>query len=321
MNDSGTALQAAAADYLDWLKVAKRASPHSIAAAQRDLSRFAEAAAERGVTAPEQVDVHIVRAFVARRRKLGMAASSVQRELSSVRALFRHRCRLGLASTNPAADVRAPKSVRKLPGTFEKDALIAALDSGEGQALHPRDHAIAELFYSCGLRLAELQGLTLGQFDTGMSELRVTGKGSKTRIVPVGSKARAALQAWLAASDSSAADDNAPLFVGRAGAKLSRSAIALGLKRWAQVAGLAGRVHPHRFRHAFATHLLEESADLRAVQELLGHANLATTQIYTHLDFERLAKVYDAAHPRATASGKSARNVAEQHKSGGKIFS
>ena len=300
MSTSATPLQSAAADYVDWLAVARRASVHSVQAARRDLARFAETAAERGVSHPQQVDVHLLRAFVARRRKLGLSASSVQRELSSLRSFFRHLCRQGLMQTNPAADVRAPKSVRKLPGTFDKETLGAALDRQSAQVVHPRDHAVAELLYSCGLRLAELQTLTFAQFDAGLSEVRVTGKGSKTRIVPVGSKAREALQAWLAATPKPQSPQ-APVFPGRGGAALSRSAIAQGLKRWARAAGLVGRVHPHRFRHAFATHLLEESADLRAVQELLGHANLSTTQIYTHLDFDRLAKVYDAAHPRAEA--------------------
>jgi len=308
-----TPLAAAAADYSEWLRVTKRASPHTLDATRRDLARFLETAAERGISTPQAVDVHLVRAFVARRRRLGLAASSVQRELSSLRSLFRHLCRTGQASTNPAADVRAPKSARKLPGTFEKDALGSALDHAEAQQLHPRDHAAAELLYSCGLRLAELQGLHWGQFDAGLTEVRVTGKGSKTRIVPVGSKAREALQTLLAAQPTGAVD--APVFVGRGGRPRSRRALAVGLKRWASAAGLAGRVHPHRFRHAFATHLLEESADLRAVQELLGHANLSTTQIYTHLDFERLAKVYDAAHPRADEP----KNVAGQQDSGAKI--
>ncbi len=317
-NRPATPLAAAVADYLEWLRVAKRASPHSVDATRRDLARFVETAAERGVSSPQTVDVHLLRGFVTRRRKLGLAAASVRRELSSVRSLFRHLCRVGVVSVNPVSDVRAPKSTRKLPGTFEKDALADALDEGGGQATYPRDHAIAELLYSCGLRLAELQTLTRAQFDAGFTEVRVTGKGSKTRIVPVGSKARAALQGWLAVVP--AADPGDPVFLGRGGAPLSRSAIAQGLKRWAAAAGLAGRVHPHRFRHAFATHLLEESADLRAVQELLGHANLSTTQIYTHLDFERLAQVYDLAHPRAeTQPGTKSSDVAEQHNSGAKI--
>lgn len=310
---AATPLAAAAADYIEWLRVTKRASPHTLDATRRDLARFIETAAEHGVSSPQAVDVHLVRAFVARRRRLGLAASSVQRELSSLRSLFRHLCRTGQASTNPAADVRAPKSVRKLPGTFEKDALGSALDDADARALHPRDHAVAELLYSCGLRLAELQSLTWAQFDAGLTEVRVTGKGSKTRIVPVGSKAREALQGWLAAQAANAAQG--PVFPGRAGEALSRRALSTGLKRWASAAGLAGRVHPHRFRHAFATHLLEESADLRAVQELLGHANLSTTQIYTHLDFDRLAKVYDAAHPRA----EEPKNVAGQQEGGAKI--
>ena len=315
MTEPATPLAAAAADYLRWLQVTKRASPHTVEATRRDLARFSETVAERGVTTPDAVDVHLVRAFVARRRKLGLAATSVQRELSSVRSLFRHLCRLGQAQTNPAADVRAPKSQRKLPGTFEKDALGSALDNHEGQAVQPRDHAIAELLYSCGMRLAELQTLTRGQFDSELTEVRVTGKGNKTRILPVGSKAREAVRAWLDASPAS--PPNSPVFVGRGGAALSRSAIAQGLKRWALTAGLVGRVHPHRFRHAFATHLLEESGDLRAVQELLGHANLSTTQIYTHLDFDRLAKVYDAAHPRAEI--KKPENVAVQPECDAKI--
>ncbi|MES2885303.1 MAG: tyrosine recombinase XerC [Pseudomonadota bacterium] len=297
MSDT-TPLAAACADYVEWLRVTKRASPHTVDATRRDLARFCETAAERGVSTPEKVDVHLVRGFVARRRRLGLAPSSMQRELSSLRSLFRHLCRRGLASVNPVADVRAPKSARKLPGTFEKDALASALDHSEAQAQHPRDHAIAELLYSCGLRLAELQALTWQHFDAGLTEVRVTGKGSKTRIVPVGSKARAAIEAWRG---NVAVMPQQPLFPGRGGAALTRRAIAYALKRWAQTAELAGRVHPHRFRHAFASHLLEESADLRAVQELLGHANLATTQIYTHLDFERLAMVYDQAHPRADA--------------------
>jgi integrase/recombinase XerC len=288
-------LATACADYVHNLAVARRASPHTVAAARRDLARFCELAGERGVQQPQQVDVHLVRAFLARRRKLGIAARSVQRELSSVRSLFRHLCRHGVLSANPAADVRGPKQARPLPGTFEKDALVAALDGADAQATQPRAQALAELLYSSGLRLAELQSLRWQDFDAGLTEVRVTGKGRKTRLVPVGEKARQA----LAALRPDPLDPGAPVFVGRSGRPLSRTAIAQGLKRWGRAAGLAGRIHPHRFRHAFATHLLEESADLRAVQELLGHANLATTQVYTHLDFERLAKVYDAAHPRA----------------------
>ena len=315
MNESSP-LAAAVAEYVEWLQVGKRASPHTVEATRRDLARFIDTAAERGVGAPESVDVHLVRAFVARRRRLGLSAASVQRELSSLRSLFRHLCRRGVVSVNPAMDVRAPKTARKLPGTFEKDALGSALDQHEAQALHARDHVIAELLYSCGLRLAELQTLTWQQFDAGLTEVRVTGKGNKTRIVPVGSKARQALEHWRGQQPAS---PQQPVFLGRGGAALSRTAIAQGLKRWAAAAGLAGRVHPHRFRHAFATHLLEESSDLRAVQELLGHANLATTQIYTHLDFDRLARVYDAAHPRAENAPPDSENVAGQHNSGAKI--
>jgi integrase/recombinase XerC len=292
-------LPEAIAAYLEHLRVSRRASPRTVIGVQTDLARFVETTTAQGIASVQTVTVHSIRAHVARRRRLGLSAITVRRELSSIRGLFRELCRRGVLTANPAVDVRGPKAIRKLPGTFEKDALKHALDHSPEDFRQQRNHAIAELLYSSGLRLGELQPLTWGQFDEAMTEVRVTGKGSKARIVPVGSVARQALEAWRANMPDAAAEQ--PVFPGRAGAPLSRSSIAQGLQIWARQAGLAGRVHPHRFRHAFATHLLEESGDLRAVQELLGHANLATTQIYTHLDFDRIAKVYDAAHPRATA--------------------
>jgi integrase/recombinase XerC len=296
-------LGAAIAAYLDHLRVSRRASPATLAGVGGDLQRFLETALAQRRDTVAAIDVHCVRAHLARRRRLGLSAVTLRRELSSIRGFFREQCRLGVIAANPASDVQGPKVRRALPGTFERDALQHALDQPAPQGTtFQRDHALAELFYSCGLRLGELQPLRWAQFDAGMTEVRVLGKGSKARVVPVGSAARQALASWHAVLGGPAAQ--MPVFPGRAGAPLSRPAIAVALRRWARQTGLAGRVHPHRFRHAFATHLLEASSDLRAVQELLGHANLATTQIYTHLDFDRLAKVYDAAHPRAT--GKKA---------------
>ena len=292
------ALGAAIDAYLDHLRVSRRASPATLAGVGGDLQRFLETALAQKRDTVSAIDVHCVRAHLARRRRLGLSAVTLRRELSSIRGFFREQCRLGVIAANPASDVQGPKVRRALPGTFERDALQHALDQPPPEGIAQRDHALAELFYSCGLRLGELQPLRWVQFDAGMTEVRVLGKGGKARVVPVGGAARRALERWRVSLGEPSADS--PVFPGRAGAALSRPAIAVALRRWAQRSGLAGRVHPHRFRHAFASHLLEASSDLRAVQELLGHANLATTQIYTHLDFDRLARVYDAAHPRAT---------------------
>lgn len=196
--------------------------------------------------------------------------------------------------------MRAPKRPRPLPKTLDKDALNAALDHQPDDSwAAARDHAMIELLYSSGLRLAEVHGLNLDQFTTDLSEVRVLGKGRKERIVPVGTKARTALRHWLRQRPDKLAAGELAVFVSNRGTRLSRSNIGVRLKAWARTSGLDSRVHPHKLRHSFATHMLEESRDLRAVQELLGHANLSTTQIYTHLDFEHLARVYDGAHPRA----------------------
>lgn len=302
MTTPATPLALALEAHLERLAVDKRAPKATIVAARTDLKRFAEFAATQALIAPEAVDLHHLRAFLARRRKVGLQAVSVRRELSTLRSFFLDLNRRGLLQNNPAQQLRAPKVHRKLPSIFEKDPLNAALNHAAETDLQVRDQAIAELLYGCGLRLNELHTLTLGQFSADFSEVRVLGKGSKVRILPVGRKAAAALNAWMLVRNTIAGAGHgaeAPLFMARGNAALSKSAIAARLKAWAARTGLSGRVHPHRFRHAFATHLLEESADLRAVQELLGHANLKTTQIYTHLDFEQLMRVYDDAHPRA----------------------
>jgi len=289
-------LQAAIDEYLKHLRHERRLSPHTLSATARDLADFSRHVSAANLDA---ISSHTARGWLAALRRRGLSAASTQRMISSLRSFLRDQLNRGRVTANAAAEVRAPKKARVLPKTVEKDALIAALDQPVKGALALRDHAMAELFYSSGLRLAELVALNLDSFAAGGRELRVTGKGSKTRIVPVGRKALAALELWQRQRVGIAESDEPALFVGRDGRRLSARSVQLRLQAWARRAGLDGGLHPHRLRHSFATHLLEESGDLRAVQELLGHANLSTTQIYTHLDFNRLAKVYDAAHPRA----------------------
>jgi integrase/recombinase XerC len=295
-------LHASIDDYLRHLRDVRRASPHTLTAAGRDLRKFADFCAERGLD-PAAADVHAVRGYVARRGRDGLDPASVQRELSSLRSWFRHLIRQGQLDANPAADVRGPKRARKLPSAVTAEDLHNALEQPAGDdPLEIRDQAVAELFYSSGLRLSELRGLNLADFAEDRSEVRVLGKGRKERIVPVGGAARRALAAWVRARATLAAMNETAVFVGRDGGRLGPRQIELRLAQWALRKGLPDHLHPHKLRHSFATHLLESSGELRAVQELLGHSSLSTTQIYTHLDWKRLAQVYDAAHPRARKS-------------------
>ena len=240
-----------------------------------------------------------MRVFAARAHAGGLGPRSVQRRLSATRGFFGYLVREGAAASNPAMDIRAPKAARRLPGTLDVDQIAQLLEAPRGDALALRDRAIMELFYSSGLRLAELVGLAITDVDLADRTVRVLGKGSKTRIVPVGRKACDALRVWLRERGALAVIDETALFVGRNGARLKPRAIQLRVAQWARRAGLPSRVYPHLFRHSFATHLLESSKDLRGVQELLGHADISTTQVYTHLDFAHLARTYDASHPRA----------------------
>ena len=289
--------------YLEHLRSVRRLSPATLAGRQADLEAFADWCRAGALPEPAKLDAHHIRGYVASLRRLERGGATVRRHLSSLRGLFRHLISLGMMKANPAQDVRAPKQPQALPKTLGKEDAIALMEAPTGDANDAvRDRAMLELFYSSGLRLAELHGLDASAFESDLSEVRVTGKGRKQRIVPVGKKAREALRAWLRARGAVAAPHEEALFVSSRGTRLSRGSIAQRLKYWARRAGISARVHPHRLRHSFATHLLEESGDLRAVQELLGHASIATTQVYTHLDFAHLAKVYDAAHPRARRS-------------------
>ncbi len=286
-------------EFVDHLRHQRRYSPHTCAAAQRDLAAFAHYCAQAGISALEQIDLHLVRGYVAARHRAGRQPASLHRYLSMVRAFFRHQVRAGRLQANPAQGVRAPKHRRRLPAVIGAEALGKALEHQPADRLSLRDQTMVELFYSAGLRLAELQALNVDDVAGGRREVTVTGKGRKQRIVMIGAPARAALAHWLQERGACAAAGEPALFVSARGSRLSRGAIGTRLRDWAIKAGLGVHLHPHRLRHSFATHLLESSGDLRAVQELLGHAHLSTTQIYTQLDWKRLAAVYDDAHPRA----------------------
>ena len=286
-------------NYLKHLRTERRLSPHTASNYARDLRALAEFM-ERGNLADfHKVDSQHVRMFAARSHAGGLSPRSVQRRLSAVRGFFNYLLRERLVASNPALDIRAPKAARRLPGTLDVDQLNQLLDIPAEDALAVRDKAIMELFYSSGLRLDELVGLDVSQLDLPDRTVRVLGKGRKTRVVPVGRKAIEALGAWLRDRATLANVDDPALFVGRNGSRLKHRAVQLRIAYWARRKGLPSHVHPHLFRHSFATHLLESSKDLRGVQELLGHADIATTQIYTHLDFAHLARTYDASHPRA----------------------
>lgn len=282
--------------WLTRLAVERHASPHTIAAYRRDLGKLRQFMAAQGIASFAALDQHALRAFIATEHRRGLAPRSVRRLLSSCRSLFRHLGREGLLDHDPALGVRGPKVQRTLPDVLDVDEAAALMDSPVDGALAVRDRAMLELFYSCGLRLSELAGLRWLDMDLDDGEVRVRGKGDKTRIVPVGRFAVAALRA-LGAQEGM--HPETPIFRGRGGAAISQRAVQLRVDKLARLHGLPKHVHPHMLRHTFASHLLESSGDLRAVQELLGHADIATTQIYTHLDFQHLAKVYDGAHPRA----------------------
>ena len=280
--------------FLEHLRVERRSPQNTTAAYTRDLNRFV---AESGALRSAEVSAHDVRAFAARLHGGGLSPRSIARHLSSVRGLFAFLVGRREVNANPAIGIRAPKQRHRLPKTLDVDQASRLFTAAADTPIEMRDQAIAELLYSSGLRLSELVAINLRDLDLANGFVTVTGKGGKTRIVPVGRAARNAIGAWLGTRPNATAD--APLFTGRPGKRLSPRSVQLRLKRLALATSGSDALHPHMLRHSFASHLLESSGDLRAVQELLGHANISTTQIYTHLDFQHLAKVYDAAHPRA----------------------
>jgi len=285
--------------FLAYLRDERGLSARTVAAYRRDLERFSDALSQQDKAAPGQVTEHDIRRFIAHVHRQGLGARSIQRLLSAVRSFYRWLMREGLVSGNPAAQVRAPKAARKLPGTLDADSVARLLDISEESPLALRDKAIMELFYSSGLRLSELADLRWDQVDAASGLVTVTGKGNKTRVVPLGSYAAAALAAWNRVRGQFAGFDEPCVFVSNRGRPISPRTIQSRIRYWARRQGLPQKVHPHLLRHSFASHMLESSGDLRAVQELLGHADISTTQVYTHLDFQHLASVYDKAHPRA----------------------
>ena len=280
--------------YLQHLAAERRLSPHTVKNYHLDLQQLQGFA---GTQSLNELTVADIRNCVVRLRSQGLSPASLARHLSSWRGFYNFACRRLGYSSNPCTGLRPPKAAKPLPKTLSPDTCSQLLEQNADSALEIRDRAMFELFYSSGLRLSELVGVDLADIDLQHGEVSVTGKGNKTRIVPVGEKARSAIEAWLALRV--AAPDERALFVGQSGKRLGQRSVELRLDRWARRAGLNQHVHPHMLRHAFASHVLQSSGDLRAVQEMLGHASISTTQVYTHLDWQHLAKVYDQAHPRA----------------------
>ena len=283
-------------DFLSHLQVERRMSAHTLDAYRRDLTALTDWAAGQGTANLAELDTEQLRAFVAAEHRRGLSPKSLQRRLSACRSYFNWLLRHGRIAASPAAALRAPKSPRKLPQVLDADEASRLVEVPTDVPLGLRDRALLELFYSSGLRLSELCGLHWNDLDLASGFVTVLGKGNKQRKVPVGSHARKALHAWR---DEQTPAGDAPVFPGRNGGPISQRAVQIRMKLLAQKQGMFKNVHPHMLRHSFASHILESSGDLRGVQELLGHADIATTQIYTHLDFQHLAKVYDAAHPRA----------------------
>ena len=283
--------------YLDALAHQRRASPHTLAAYHADLTRLLALTGDKTLAS---LTGHDIRGMVRALHGSGLGGRSIARVLSAWRSLFKWLARNRSYTHNPCEGVRAPRSPRALPDALSPDQAAALLDPGATDLQELRDRAMFELLYSSGLRLSELASLNLDcASDLASGEVTVTGKRNKTRRVPVGSQARAALSAWLAQRHDMASPGESALFVGTRGARISNRMIQTRLARWAKIHGLGVHVHPHMLRHSFASHLLQSSGDLRAVQDMLGHESIRTTQIYTHLDFQHLARAYDAAHPRA----------------------
>ena len=292
--------------FLEYLEHVRRLSPHSIAGYRRDLDHF-----QRYLQQREdhflQLTQHHLRDFVALRHRKRASSKTIQRNLSAIRSFYNYLLKEQLVEANPAAGVSAPKGARRLPSTLDVDQMTGLLNGpDDDDPLSIRDQAMFELIYSSGLRLSELVQADCDAIQWDEKTIEVVGKGSKGRVIPVGSRALQAVQQWLAVREQMAKPEELALFVGQRGRRISGRTIQQRLAKRAKERGIAQRVHPHLLRHSFASHILESSGNLRAVQEMLGHENIGTTQIYTHLDFQHLAEVYDRAHPRAQQKEKEA---------------
>jgi len=277
----------------------RRLSPLTVQHYRRDLSLCVAYCDRVGISDWKQLSPAEVRGWVSVLHRQELSGKSIQRALSALRTFYRYLLREQIVSGNPASTVSAPKSTRRLPATLTPDQVTRLIECDARDPLEIRDQAVLELLYSSGLRLSELVQLNRSELDLSSGIVRVTGKGRKVREVPVGSKACEALRNWLEVRPQTPPASEEAVFVTASGKRLGERAIQVRLQQWARRLGLEVPVHPHMLRHSFASHVLESSGDLRAVQEMLGHANISTTQIYTHLDFQHLAGVYDKAHPRA----------------------
>jgi integrase/recombinase XerC len=285
--------------FIQHLKYERRLSPQTCKNYRHDLESLLAFREYAGVNSWGKMDSEHFRAFSASCYRKGLSARSIQRRLSACRTFFRYLIREKHVDTHPVTDVSAPKAKKRLPGNLDADRMARLLDIQGKGPLVDRDRAILELLYSSGLRLSELTDLDCGDVDMIDATVRVTGKGNKDRIIPVGRKALEALTRWDQTRVQLAAAEESALFVSNRGTRISTRSVQARVSHWARKQGIDANVYPHLFRHSFATHLLESSHDLRGVQELLGHANISTTQVYTHLDFQHLAQIYDQTHPRA----------------------
>ena len=283
-------------DFLGHLTNERRLSPNTLLNYERDIAALIELAAD---TSLAKLQIHHIRRFIAQLHARGLDGRSLARMLSAWRGFYRYLARDHGYPTNPCSGLRAPKARKSLPHALSPDEAGRMMEIPDDDKLAARDKAICELFYSSGLRLSELTNLALADINFSDATVRVTGKGAKTRVVPVGSQAITAVKKWLVKRALLVKEGADALFVNRNGTRLTPRAIQYRMKAWGLKLGLAANVHPHVLRHSFASHVLQSSGDLRAVQEMLGHASISTTQVYTHLDFQYLAKIYDAAHPRA----------------------
>ena len=294
-----TAMKERIQEFEEHLRTERRLSNHTIVSYQRDLKKLTIWCTESKLLL-QDITAHDIRACLSSLHKNGLGGKSIQRWLSSLRTFFNYCIKNQWLNKNPVNGLTAPKSPKKLPKTLDVDQVNQLLSFTTANWIDFRDHAIIELLYSSGLRLAELSGLNLTELDLKECSVRVTGKGNKTRTLPVGRQAVEALKIWLQYRQNKVATESTAMFLNIHGKRLSPRSIQDRLKKISIRQGMQGKIHPHMLRHSFASHMLESSGDLRAVQELLGHQNISTTQIYTHLDFQHLAKVYDKAHPRAS---------------------
>ncbi|MEZ5498136.1 MAG: tyrosine recombinase XerC [Steroidobacteraceae bacterium] len=296
-------MQSGATDWIDRflasLRTERRYSRRTLEAYARDIDALRGYCERRDLKRWRDLDSQHIRIFAAASHSAGLAPRSIQRRLSAVRSFMRYLLREHHIPNNPAVGISAPKDRKRLPATLDVDQMARLLGGEASSPLAQRDLAMMELLYSSGLRLAELVSLDCNDVDLKDGTVRVTGKGNKTRIVPVGRAAREAVTRWLRVRGTLTAADVQALFLSRRGKRISARSVQLRVAEWSRQRGVAVKVHPHLFRHSFATHVLESSQDLRGVQEMLGHASISTTQVYTHLDFQHLARIYDKSHPRA----------------------